>query len=473
MWFITGIVMLYQHYPHFTKKSRLKHTPVLSVKEMPSVDSITKLAFENGIDTSRYFSLTLDNSLIGQSYFIAENDEKSVSFSANGDTLPPTKVDRNYLDKIAARWNEKIESIDTIVDLDQWTPFSRLRASLPFYRLNLSGDEGRQLYVASSDGKILNEHTRKQRFLAWAGAIPHWIYFTKLRQDIDLWSRVVIILSALGCFMVLTGIYVGVEVYLKRRKKTGKLDSPYKKLRYRWHHILGTVGGIFIFAWIFSGMMSLVNLPEWATGVPADRDRFEAVSHNITASNNHIDYRTLPIKEINGKSIKWTSFGKIPVITVITPEKTIAYDCSSGVVKELNITETDIQETVEQSLKAKPEKIELMNDYDSDYMASRKKEIPLPVYKVTMGDKYNTVIYINPKTGDSKLCDRSTRMYNLVYKKPHSLMFNCLTTRPWLWMITMWTLLLCGVVVSITGIWISYDYLKRTFKKKKASKEKA
>ena len=81
-------------------------------------------------------------------------------------------------------------------------------------------------------GDVLQESTRSERLWAWAGAIPHWIYFTYIRSRADLWRWVIIVLGAIGTFMALTGFYLGIVHYRSRaKKKAAKLFSPFPRKR--------------------------------------------------------------------------------------------------------------------------------------------------------------------------------------------------------------------------------------------------
>ena len=61
--------------------------------------------------------------------------------------------------------------------------------------------------------------------------------------------------------MCFSGLWIGIWVFWKNRKKG--LRSPYKKWWLRWHHITGVVFGVFALTFVFSGMMSLVDIPSW------------------------------------------------------------------------------------------------------------------------------------------------------------------------------------------------------------------
>ncbi len=56
------------------------------------------------------------------------------------------------------------------------------------------------LYISSRTGTAVQLTTASQRFWNWMGAIPHWIYFTSLRERPELWTQVVVWSSALERF---------------------------------------------------------------------------------------------------------------------------------------------------------------------------------------------------------------------------------------------------------------------------------
>ena len=67
--------------------------------------------------------------------------------------------------------------------------------------------------------------------------------------------------------MCLTVIILGIRSYYSYFKKKKKWGSPYKKPAYKWHHIIGFFFGLFVFTFAFSGMMSLVQVPQWIAKV--------------------------------------------------------------------------------------------------------------------------------------------------------------------------------------------------------------
>ena len=267
-WFVSGFVLIYHHYPKYSLEEELQHSARLP-EELPSTDSLAVLLASPSLDTLHLEGLTLSGGTYADSRARLtlqprEGDERMLTFS--GDTLHILHLDRSYLEDVAQRWGKSVEGIDTLTDLDQWTPFAQLREDLPFYRLHLSGGEGHEVYVSSKTGKVLQESTRSERLWSWFGAIPHWIYFTYIRSQVELWRWIIIVLGAIGTFMAVTGFYLGIVYYRTRgKKKAKKLYSPFPRKRYQWHHFFGTVGGVLIITWVLTGLLSVVHFPATET----------------------------------------------------------------------------------------------------------------------------------------------------------------------------------------------------------------
>ncbi len=463
VWFLSGIVMIYHGYPRMTDAEVLQHSPSLDINKLPSPDSLARLMFRHGVDTTRFYNLQLETNLQGETFFTASASSGKKRIRIQGDTLVIPVIDKTFLNNLASRWQTSVQRVDTLTELDQWTPFSRLKEDLPFYRVRLADGEDRWLYVSSVSGRVLSESTSFERFWAYLGAVPHWIYPTILRQDADLWINVVVTLSALGSVMVLIGLYMGVERYLSSRKQRNKYiwQSPYKKVSYKWHHVLGTISGFFVFAWVFSGMMSLVDVPEWVSGVPKDKPRILLEGTVVAQHRWTTDYRRILHAVPKAKRITWTSFDSRPLLRIETQDNTVVWDMTD--CRPLSLTKGQIVHAIEKACNDTLQHIELLQEYD-EYYIDRRQKLPLPVYKATLGDAYATVLYVDPATGNTRVIDQGSRLSMWMYKKPHTLAFPVLVKYPALWTLVMWTLLLMGVGVSFTGIWLGIKCLRRKFR---------
>src|SRR5690606_13984455 len=117
-----------------------------------------------------------------------------------------------------------------LIDYDQWSIQERRQG--PLWQFHLDGPRDAILYVSARTGEMAQSTTGHERFWNWLGAIPHWLYPRILREHSGAWTQVVIWTSAIGCFLTITGLYVGV---VKFRKRPNGSWSPYRKV-WLWHH---------------------------------------------------------------------------------------------------------------------------------------------------------------------------------------------------------------------------------------------
>ena len=107
-----------------------------------------------------------------------------------------------------------------------------------------------------------------------------------------------------------------------------------------------------------------------------------------------------------------------------------------------------------------------MTDYDSDYYARKKDRMPLPVYRVVADDYMHTHIYYQPETLVTRRIDDDSRLRSLLYGGLHRLNLKWLTDRPVLWHIVMFTLLIGGSLLSLTGVAVSLKWIIRSLRRK-------
>ena len=117
--------------------------------------------------------------------------------------------------------------------------------------------------MSTRNGEVVQYTTRASRIFAHLGPIPHWLYYTPLRKNGPLWSKLVIWLSGLATVAALLGLVVGITMYSpsKRYLQGGMPTSmPYSGQK-RLHTILGLFFGIVVCTWAFSGMLSMDPFP--------------------------------------------------------------------------------------------------------------------------------------------------------------------------------------------------------------------
>ncbi len=127
---------------------------------------------------------------------------------------------------------------------DQWT-VGYNRGERPIHEFHFDDVDDTVVYVSSTSGKVLQVTQKMQRFWNWLGSVPHWLYPTVLRQNVPLWTQVVVWSSVIGVFLTATGIYLGIK---ELRRRDGKMSSPHRGIMY-WHHVPGLIFGVLVLTW--------------------------------------------------------------------------------------------------------------------------------------------------------------------------------------------------------------------------------
>ena len=154
-------------------------------------------------------------------------------------------------------------TVQTIVD-DQWTVHEGFAGHRPLHRVPLDNSSATVLYVSSRTGEVVQRTTRAERGWNWIGSVPHWIYPTAIRRHWALWDALVWWLAAAGVVGVCAGLVLGLAQW--RRSARSRI-SPYQGALY-WHHVSGLGIGLVVFAWIFSGSLSMDHGRLFSTDAP-------------------------------------------------------------------------------------------------------------------------------------------------------------------------------------------------------------
>ena len=465
MWFVTGMVLMYHTFPKVNNKQKTKVLDTLSVAHLPDFNSVLHQIPDSMLEGT----IRLDQ-FLGETKFHVQAGKTECIIPA--DSLKTfSEVNWNYIKQTAEKWcSAQVIRVDTLRKLDQWIPFGQLKKDFPIYKFYYDDEENHQLYISSKSADVLQFTTSDQRFWAWVGAIPHWVYFTILRQDKDLWVKSVVILSALGILMTVSGIWVGIDAYLQRYRRQKTLASPYKKKWYWWHHVTGVLFGVFVLTWIFSGMMSLVDTPSWLGRTRKESSVDRVLSHrNVSSLNYKLDYRTV-VKAYSGKikSVEWDNFRNIPLYNIVTETDKVTIDASADTLRVLQLTEQDVLSVIHEIHGNHiPKNISLLTEYDAYYI-SKAGHLPLPVYRVNIDNEDKDTYYINPATGKYRHVNNHDRWGFWMYQGLHSLKIKFLLDYPWVWTLVMWTLLTGGAVVSLSGVVLGYRYVARKCRKLKS-----
>ena len=458
MWFLTGIVMIYHGFPSANREEKLAKLGNIQDESLPSVSEV--MARTEQPDSVKGIIV---NNYLGNTNFILSTSKGREVVAADS-ARQPSEIDGDYIRKVAALWcDAKVIKIDTLSDLEQWIPFGRLRDDLPIYKFYFGDDNQTQLYISSATGEVLQCTTHSERVWSWLGPIPHWIYFTWLRQNADLWKNVIIWISLLGIFMLFAGFYIAIRSYRQQIRRGKGLKSPYKKLWYKWHHVAGTIFGIFLLTWIFSGMMSLADTPEWLGREHKQYDYLEVMEKSAPELDAYpLDYRKV-INHFGGKAtqVEWTHFFDLPTYTVqIEGGEPVVADASGNDFKPFQLTRQQVEKAIKSIHGDEHFTVSEMKEYDNYYL-DRKHELPLPVWKVKIDNADKTCYYINPVNGNMRSYNTHSRWAFHLYQGLHSLRYKFLVEHPVAWTIVMWFLMLAGAFVSLTGVVLGIKYIRR------------
>lgn len=459
VWFLSGLVMIYHTFPRVSQADRISRMEYLEADALPSIHEL-QARIPNGESIT---GLTLNRSF-GQDIFHIQTSKGTYDLPADSAARLPI-VNEQYIKKTAALWcTSPISKIDSLYNLEQWIPFGQLKKEFPIYKFYFDDPERHELYIASKTGKVLQMTDKDSRFWAWVGAIPHWIYFTSLRQDAKRWIDVVVCLSGIGCIMCVAGIYLGVRDFRLARKRR-KGISPYKKTWYKWHHIIGTFFGLFVLTFAFSGMMSLARVQDWGIRAKLPIEPNREIRNMAPAPDKYtLDYRSVIAAYPNQiRQLEWNSFGDIPFYTLQngTENTTIQIDATDSIPRHLYLKEEQILAVIRNVHGTNSTmKTTLLDHYDT-YYVSRKHRLPLPVWKIELADVDNSCYFVHPGSGQYRYVNTPARWMHWMYPALHSLSIKFLVERPILWNIVMWGFMLTGTFVSLSGVWLAWKYIMR------------
>jgi len=370
---------------------------------------------------------------------------------------------------------------------DQWT--IAIPNELPLFKYRVADDYATQAYVSPTRAQVAVYTTRQSRLLAWLGTIPHWFYFADLRANQPLWYDIVVWTSGIGCVLALLGLVMSFTQWRKVRPfKLGKA-IPYRGLM-RWHYILGTVFGVFVLSWSFSGMLSMEPFA-WsdARGLRVDEGVYQeglldlesfpafdasqwqalAQGHGVQRDIKEVEFRWIGAapyylalySESNGLEMDkrdrlhqpYNIIGQLDSNSLLIQAD--GFRLSEGFETEALVSKLDA--SIEE---AEVTDYALLSDYD-DYYYSRNNQLPLPVLRIKFNDPAQSWIYVDPHKSELlSLIHRNSRIERWLYSGLHSLDFAFWYHQRPLWDLGVLILLAGGLGVSFIGLYCGVKRLK-------------
>ena len=414
MWFLSGIVLAYWDYPVVSDRDRQEHARPIDISRVRLTPEQAYAKLQLDGPPSSAILLMFDGRP-------AYRFDGALVYADTGE--PQTDFPPELTRRIAGEWASRppgAASLRVLESPDQWTVSGEFAPLRPLDQYSWPG--GDQVYVSEVTGEVVQATTRASRLGAWFGAIPHWLYFTLLRENGRLWSRIVIWASGTGAVAAAIGLIIGIWITLPLRR------VPYAGQKRR-HAMLGLIFGLFACTWAFSGMLSMEPFA-FSAGPERLADRIERALHGG-------GFKTL--EEAYQPGARIVDFNALDG----EPERILA--AVRQAVAPASMVETRV-----------------VTRYEAYYL-DRHHQHPLPALFVRLNDPGDSMFYIDPAAARMvEAYDSASRWNRWLYHGLHSLDLPWLYAHRPAWDIAILALLAGGTWLSITSLVLAWRVLKRT-----------
>lgn len=485
-WFLSGIVMMYWGYPEITESDRLARAPALEAArvKLSAERALQAAGFEDPPDGVRLGSFD------GRpAYFFRIGHGSAIVYADTGEQQDVFSDELNL--RTAARWAglpESSAAIELVEKPDQWTLLGAVRRQLPLRKYVFP--DGQHVYINPDTGEVVQHTTRASRLWAHLGAIPHWLYYTPLRTQQQLWSNIVIWSSGLASVVALLGMIVGVWMWSPVQKKyrlAGQPTSiPYTGQK-RLHTILGLGFGVLAMTWAFSGMMSMDPFPVLSGGPIGGRDGQSQpgpAQRVQQALGGRLDLQLFEGKHPQEvlaqldpafavKELEWTSFTGLPVFHAKDGSGQIRVIPATAAAADKLYAETIFRVIRAAAGEGQLAELRALTQYDWYYL-DRTRRRPLPVIYARFRDPNDTRLYIDPNTARvvGRYANTTQGWVNRwLYHGLHSLDLPWLYNHRPAWDIVVLSLMLGCTWLCWTSIVLSWRVLKRKFAHRRVPNE--
>lgn len=466
LWFLSGVVMMYVGYPKLTAQERLQASRPVSLAaccattdrllgSLPPDARLKSLRFGMVADQPRLFAGTEKNRVIAI-------DARS--------GLPVASVDEGSARAAVKAFSPdaEIERME-VIDEDAWTHSKALAPHRPLLRFALRHPELALLYVSSMTGEVIRDVSIIENYWNWIGAWLHWLYPFRGGLLDSLWADIVIYSALIGSVVSVVGMALGVMRWRSGRYPSGR-HSPYRNFMMRWHHVIGLFSGLFILAWVASGLFSVNPWRIFDSGAQKPVDR--SISPSALSKNFDLP-ATIKCFSSNGidlRELEWIRFDEqIHVLARNTGNQVWSLrDPASCRITPAYTEKEILEEGVRLMPHASLKSSELRTEYDWHYYARAAHtmtggfEKPLPVLLLKFDDPHETWLYIDLKT--SRLIQRTddhTRVKRWLFSFFHSWDWKGLLDHRPLWDVLLIVGSCAGFLVSVTAMLLGWKRLRR------------
>jgi uncharacterized iron-regulated membrane protein len=449
LWFLSGAVMLFEPFPSLPAGERVAHgeefdpkafavTPAQALEARPEAETLQVRARDGR-----------------PVYVLARDGQAPIVVDANtGEVL--TRLDADAAARIAAAFSgARPLRVDASVDYDQWIVHEGFDSGRPYHRVTLDDPDGTVLYVSAWTGEVRQRTTRSQRMLNSIGAVPHWLYWTAIRQHWSFWDSLVWWISLVALGSAVAGFALGLYRYVQSRSKGGSGWKVYVSW-WRWHHVLGLVAGLFLLGWILSGWLSMDHGRLFSRGAPPASAEAAMRGKPLSIQAQTASFDTLPTSSLVSLDLRAVAGHDF---ILMTPRSGPASVVVPGQPLRQHLPEDWIEAAVRA---AYPGEDVRSGAIDPDDLYAQAEELPesARLYLVGADSRH---VYVDAVTGGILVdMDASRRSYAWWYYALHTYKVPALAGKDALRILLMMLLLAAGFALSVTGVVIAWRRLRAT-----------
>jgi hypothetical protein len=480
MWFVSGLVLYYVPFPSLTQAERLAALPELKV---PAGCCLTAQEAARRAEV-QFTEARLGMHAAGPVWRLLGSAQEDVGKgpsrwlvldARNGALLPALSASQTGA--LAEAFSGQKVAQTEQVEADQWSTAQSFNAHRPLLRLAMDGGDGLELYVSPSSGEVLRDTRRTERFWNWVGAIPHWFYFSQLRQWSEARKNLVVWSSSLGVIAAFTGVVLGIwQLFLNRARWI-----PYRSFWPRWHHIAGLAAGVVTLTWIFSGLLSVnpwhlfssraapaSERAQWLGKAAAVKLDPGAALEAAAAASPDMRPKEIDMLRVAGQA--WYR------VRGASGQMLVRADGEAAPAVAAALPDATLQSTLLSLRKEAGQPVLVKLDaydglyYSREYEADTNKKFnkPLPVWRAEWAD--GIVVYADPASGRVLMRqDNSNRWQRVLYNGLHSFDFAFLMQRPWLRGSLIVLLSLLGTALCLTSCVMAWRALTPARRRKEAA----
>lgn len=465
LWFISGMVMLFVGYPKLTPWERLGALPQLQLAGCCQPLAQVDMPF----DAREIVLTTVAGARVWK---VRDGGARWRLFDAvHGQRLPSASRDT-----VLASARAFVPGADAyylgLLQEDRWTHSRSLDAHRPLHQVQMMDAARTMLYLSSVTGEVVLDAPREQRLWNFVGAWLHWIYPLRNHSTDPVWNWIIIISSAVATLTALTGTVAGIWRWRFAGRYKSGARTPYRESWMRWHHVTGLLFAGMVFAWIFSGLMSMnpfhifdpqgrrPDLAAWQGGSPAARQLDLTPPQALTL---------LAAQGFRAVELEWRVLDGQPYLLArdaAAHTRLIMRQDGQPVVRE-QWPQASLLQAAGKLMPGIASRRDWLTAYDAYYYGREPEammgasERRLPVLQLRFDDPQANWVYLDPYTGTVALgVDRRQRVSRWLFSFLHSWdLPPLLRSGPWRESVLI-LFSLGGLALSATGVVIGWRRLR-------------